>query len=492
MPSPILGQPVDERTDVLALPLPSLSNFTEDDVPRVREAFELIDAGVHLLSLELDTKADGAATAQALAQRATTAQLQALALVAGSKLPADFSTLAPAGALDGLELVALAKAGATARATVAGLMAWLRAQDGTWTLAQKFPAGLQTPSLNGGQLAGLRNKIINGRFDLVQRGTSFATPAGGAYGLDRFCHVNTTGAAYTVSQEADAPPGGEFRASMRYTVTAADASITGAKQCLVRYWVEGFDARDLIARPFALSFWVRSAVVGTHCISLKNTANDRSLVLPFTVAAANTWTRVALSVPQGLITAGGWNWTNGQGLGLDFILAAAPQFQGAAGEWLAGGVLSTAQQVNVLGTVGNVFAVTGIQLEAGNRETAFEHRPVALEAALAGRYFEVLNNANAYAYGMGMVPNSTQVWVPLSYAEKRAAPTISFPGAIDKFQFQIGSGTASCTSRPFASSTGTKAAFLILPSTSAGLSSDSKACLALLAADARIEISAEL
>ena len=38
-------------------------------------------------------------------------------------------------------------------------------------------------SMNGGQLAGLRNRIINGGMDIAQRGTSFAAIASGAYSL---------------------------------------------------------------------------------------------------------------------------------------------------------------------------------------------------------------------------------------------------------------------------------------------------------------------
>ncbi|WP_052711994.1 RHS repeat domain-containing protein [Paracidovorax citrulli] len=56
MPQPILGKPVDDRTDGLALPKPSLSNFQEDDVPRIRLALELIDDALQLLHLDMDTR----------------------------------------------------------------------------------------------------------------------------------------------------------------------------------------------------------------------------------------------------------------------------------------------------------------------------------------------------------------------------------------------------------------------------------------------------
>ncbi len=52
------GNPVDERTPALDLPLPHLLNDTRDDVPRLRAALGLIDAAHMLLA---DNKADKAA-----------------------------------------------------------------------------------------------------------------------------------------------------------------------------------------------------------------------------------------------------------------------------------------------------------------------------------------------------------------------------------------------------------------------------------------------
>ena len=56
---------------------------------------------------------------------------------------------------------------------------------------------LTVPSLNGGQLAGMRNKIINGNFGVNQRGVSgTVTLAAGAYGHDRW-KAGASGCTYT-------------------------------------------------------------------------------------------------------------------------------------------------------------------------------------------------------------------------------------------------------------------------------------------------------
>ena len=65
------GQPIDERTAALALPLPHIGNYQEDDVPRLRAALELIDTAMQLMGLDMDSRDDALAAAdQALAARA--------------------------------------------------------------------------------------------------------------------------------------------------------------------------------------------------------------------------------------------------------------------------------------------------------------------------------------------------------------------------------------------------------------------------------------
>lgn len=233
---------------------------------------------------------------------------------------------------------------------------------------------------------GFKNKIINGKMEIAQRGTSFAAIADTAYSLDRWINRIVGAGVVTASQQTDVPSNNEFYNSLRYTVTTADTSIGATDLYAIQQRIEGSNVRNLIGNTFTLSFWVRSAKTGTHCVSFHNSIADRSYVVEYTINTANTWEKKTILLSGGLITAGTWNWTNGIGLIVGFSLAAGSNYQASAGSWQSSFSTATANQVNVLDTVGNIFAITGVQLEIGAEATIFDHRSVGQEKDLCFRY----------------------------------------------------------------------------------------------------------
>jgi hypothetical protein len=273
------------------------------------------------------------------------------------------------------------------------------------------------------------NKLINGRMNITQRDTTFASPASNAYTLDRWQISYSTSATVTVLQDTDVPSNNEFYNSLRISVTAADTSIAAGDYTIIRQLVEGYNIRDLIGRTFTLSFWVRSTKTGTHCVSFSN-INDRAYVLEYTVNASNTWEYKTLTVSGGLITAGNWSWINGIGLRVAWALACGTTFQTTAGAWQTGVFLATSNQVNCLDSTSNTFAITGAQLELGAVATPFEHRQFGQEVALCQRYYSksyslTVNPATITAAGQYReigVNNSVAYNVAFP-VEMRAAPT---------------------------------------------------------------------
>jgi hypothetical protein len=273
--------------------------------------------------------------------------------------------------------------------------------------------------------AAVHNRIMNGGMEIAQRGTSFATIANGTYSLDRWRFSSAaTSAAITASQQTDAPSANEFQNSLRLAVTTADTSIAAGDQVNIQQRIEGYNVRDLIGRAFTLSFWVRSSKTGTHCVYFQNSNSDRSYIVEYTVSAANTWEKKTVSVLGGLITAGTWNWTTGIGLIVGWTLAAGTTFQTTANSWQSGNFLGTANQVNCLDANTNIFALTGVQLELGNRASAFEHRAFSAELAMCQRYYWQASYSSLgarYASTAGTW-NGLDVGFPVTM---RAAPTVT-------------------------------------------------------------------
>lgn len=272
----------------------------------------------------------------------------------------------------------------------------------------------------------LRNKVINGEMLIAQRGTSFAAAASGTFGVDRFVYEVSSDAVVTVSQQADAPSNNEFQNSLRVAVTTADASLAAGQVVFINHRFEGFNVRDLIGRTFTLSFWVRSSKTGVHCLALVNSGGDRSYVAEYTINAANTWEYKTITVSGGLITAGTWNWTNGLGLQAMWCMGSGSTFHTTAGAWQTGNFRATANQVNCLDTIGNIFAITGVQLEVGAVATPFEHRHYGMELGLCQRYYYRNAPASAgAALSIGMSGQSSTVANALVQfpAEMRVPPT---------------------------------------------------------------------
>jgi len=249
-------------------------------------------------------------------------------------------------------------------------------------------------SFDSGPLAGMRNKIINGAMEISQRGTSFAAVANATYTIDRFKWEQNGAMVVTITQSTDVP-NDTFQSSYKVDVTTADASIAADDFAMIMQSIEGYNVRDLIGQTFTLSFWVKSPKTGTHCVSFRNSGDDRSYVLEYTVSAANTWEYKTLTVTGGLITAGTWNWTNEIGLTVIFTLTTGSLYQTTAGAWQTGNFKGTSSQVNCMDSTANDFFLTGVQLEIGSVATPFERRPIGTELSLCQRYYQV--SATAFA-----------------------------------------------------------------------------------------------
>lgn len=295
-------------------------------------------------------------------------------------------------------------------------------------------------SINGGQLAGFRNKIINGNFDIWQRGTSFAGISNNAttYTTDRWMLYSANSgltAAFTVAQETtDIPSGQGFGASLKISCTTAQGSLNASDSVALIHRIEGYNAKSLYGKSASLSFWLKTNLTGSYCVYLGN--ETRGYIT--TVTVSNTsWNKYTISLTIDT-SSGTWLTTNGIGLTVAFKLLGGSSRNITANTWgTASTMASVSGSVNFASSNTNVLYIAGVQLEEGSVATPFEFRPYGTEWQLCLRYYEKafkdgITPANETAATSGLSRNfgyfydATQCEGVVTYTvEKRAQPTVT-------------------------------------------------------------------
>lgn len=250
-------------------------------------------------------------------------------------------------------------------------------------------------SQNGGQLAGLRNKIINGSFTVNQRGWTTGTPTTSAFTVDRLFAIQTVASKYSLATGAVNVAAAAAGASgSLITITSLSSySVPAGDSYHIAQRVEGYNIADFLwgtadAKTVTLSFFVTSTLTGTFGGSIRNGTNTRSYSFSYSIPVANTWTKIAVTIPGD--TAGAftdWLTTNGIGLAVSFGLGVGSSNSTTGGAWVAGSYTSVTGAVSVVGTNAATWTIANVQLEVGPVATPFEQRPYGLELALCQRYF---------------------------------------------------------------------------------------------------------
>ena len=236
-----------------------------------------------------------------------------------------------------------------------------------------------------------RNKIINGAMTIDQRnaGAAISSPAD-QYTLDRWYSRQDGAGVASIQQSTTAPAG--FSSSLLATVTTADASLASTDRYWLAQYIEGFNFSDTAfgtasAKAITISFWVRSNLTGTFSGSIVNSALNRSYPFTYSISSADTWEQKSVTIAGD--TTGTWvGGTNGIGLRVYFSLGSGSTYSGTAGAWAGARYEAATGGANVMATLSNTFYLTGVQLEAGDTATPFEHRSCGAELALCQRYFQ--------------------------------------------------------------------------------------------------------
>lgn len=239
---------------------------------------------------------------------------------------------------------------------------------------------------------GFKNRIINGAMVIDQRnsGAEVNPAVSFDYYLDRWFIKSQQSGKFKIGQNAGAvtPPTGFIK---YLGITSLAATTVGASDAYqLRHNIEGFNVADLgwgtaNAQTVTLSFRVYSSLTGTFGGALRNASDNRSYPFSYSIPTANTWTTISITIAGD--TSGTWLTNNDIGIQLLFSLGVGSTLSGTAGAWAAANYQSATGAVNVVGTSGATWYITGVQLEKGSTATSFDVRPYTTELQLCQRYY---------------------------------------------------------------------------------------------------------
>jgi hypothetical protein len=265
--------------------------------------------------------------------------------------------------------------------------------------------------LGAGNASIMKNRIINGAMVISQRGTGSTTVASsGYYSCDMWNVSISQASKVSIQQNAGSvtPPVG-FKNYVGITTVSSYTPAAGDYGAL-RTFVEGYNIADLAwgtanAKTVTLSFQVYSSLTGTFGGVLQNNAGNRSYPFTYTIASANTWTPISITIAGD--TSGTWATDNSRGIEVDFNIASGSTYQATAGAWAAGGYYSATGATNMVATASSTFYLTAVQLEVGSSATGFEYVNYQTSLANCQRYYNKMN-LQTYTGFVGWCDSTTE------------------------------------------------------------------------------------
>jgi len=234
----------------------------------------------------------------------------------------------------------------------------------------------------------LRNRIINGAMQISQRGTSFSTPASGAYTIDRW-FIGWIGAApATVAQVSNSAG---YRNAFQATGAASNTVLS------INQRIESYNCSDLSGATVTFQANITVSTPQTVSWSLSYPTAQDNYTSSTTIstgtwsatATATTFTATITSLPAGAVN----------GLQLAF-------YPNNGGAFTSG-----------------TITITGVQLEVGSVATPFERRLYGQELMLCQRYLPAFSGNNVW-FPWAIATSTTTGYFTVIYpVQTRTAPT---------------------------------------------------------------------
>ena len=307
--------------------------------------------------------------------------------------------------------------------------------------------GITCANINGTQIGGRRNIIINGDMRIAQRGTS--TTTSGGYAADRLnVFYSGTDEAPTFAQ-ADVSSGTTpytlgFRKCLKVTNGNQTSGAGAADYVWLQYKIEAQDIANSgwnytsTSSFITLSFWVKSSVAQDFKGWIQ-TYDGTGQSYPYATGSltADTWTKITKTIP-GNSNLQFDNDAN-TGLQIHFLPFFGTDYTASSATenaWQAySGTARCKDSTSTWYTTNDAtWEITGLQLEVGSQATAFEHRSLGEELDLCTRYCQVFHTPN----GTNRIANlqatvhggGSGVYITANYKPMRAVPSVTTVGTI--------------------------------------------------------------
>jgi hypothetical protein len=248
--------------------------------------------------------------------------------------------------------------------------------------------------------AGRRNIIINGDFQVSQRGdfTTASSAVNQQYFVDRW-FTDVGAVAFTKEQTTGIDTDGlpAISKGVKLTATASGTSYMGIRQKIE-------NPTQYIGRTFTYSGWVKSNSSKARLSTYINGSVNQSVVSD-THSGNGQWEKLSMT----------------------FTITGNPSTS-----WFVDAfILSDSFNATPI-TSGDYIEVTNLQLELGKVATPFEHRSYGEELALCQRYYQKSYDIDSFAGdndgngAIAFIPVSTQDYVNTNFPiSMRASPNIT-------------------------------------------------------------------
>jgi len=255
--------------------------------------------------------------------------------------------------------------------------------------------------------SGRKNLLINGGFDVWQRGTSFSSSNADIFASDRWS-INSIGATQRSVDKV-------FNTVTESSAMRIVLSNTGNLQIIQK--IEGF--KHLHNKPIAISFYAKSTGMTSIYVKLRVYHTGGSTEIESGVTTlTSTFSKKTILVNAKDLSS----YTEDGSSSMRFELQT------------------------ISGTSGDTIEITQVQLEVGSQATDFEHRSHGEELALCQRYYQRYENnteTNIITRGNETVYGSTVVQNHFDFiTQMRGLPTLETSG-VDVFSSYSNSGSTS-------------------------------------------------